>query len=133
MKKNNLALALLYAALRIALLVSLVRAAMEGNARAQLALDMQRYQIKKYIGAYAAAMGGLDAVVFTAGVGENSVTVRAMVCEGLEFMGIALDKDKNNVRSKEAVISADSAKVKVLVVPTDEELVIARDTKRLVG
>ncbi|MDR2528380.1 MAG: acetate kinase [Synergistaceae bacterium] len=108
-------------------------AADRGEARASLALRVLTYGIKKYIGAYAAAMGGLDAVVFTAGVGENSVTVRAMACEGLEFLGIELDAAKNKVRSKETVISTDSARVKVLVVPTDEELVIARDTKRLVG
>ena len=108
-------------------------AAERGEVRASLALRVLTYGIKKYIGAYAAAMGGLDAVVFTAGVGENSVTVRAMACEGLEFLGIELDAAKNKVRSKEAVISTDSARVKVLVVPTDEELVIARDTKRLVG
>lgn len=108
-------------------------AAERGEARSKLALQVLTYGIKKYIGAYAAAMGGLDAVVFTAGVGENSVTIRSMVCEGLEFLGIEIDNTKNNVRSKEAVISTDAAKVKVLVVPTNEELVIARDTKRLVS
>lgn len=108
-------------------------AAERGEARSQLALKVLTYGIKKYIGAYAAAMGGIDAVVFTAGVGENSVTIRAMTCEGLEFLGLELDAAKNNVRSKEAVISTDKSGVKVLVVPTNEELVIARDTKRLVG
>ena len=108
-------------------------AAERGEPRSKLALQALAYGIKKYIGAYAAAMGGLDAVVFTAGVGENSVTIRAAACEGLEFMGIELDNARNAVRSKEAVISTDAAKVKVLVVPTDEELVIARDTKRLIG
>jgi acetate kinase len=108
-------------------------AAERGEPRSKLALQALAYGIKKYIGAYAAAMGGIDAVVFTAGVGENSATIRAAACEGLEFMGIELDSARNAVRSKEAVISTDSAKVKVLVVPTDEELVIARDTRRLVG
>ncbi|MDR1621407.1 MAG: acetate kinase [Synergistaceae bacterium] len=108
-------------------------AAGRGELRSKLALQALAYAIKKYIGAYAAAMGGVDVVVFTAGVGENSATVRAAVCQGLEFMGIELDNARNAVHSQEAVISADSAKVKVLVVPTDEELVIARDTKRLVG
>jgi acetate kinase len=106
-------------------------AAKRGDPRAKLALQVLSYGIKKYIGSYAAAMGGLDAVVFTAGVGENSSVVRAMACEGLEFMGIEIDGAKNDVRGKEAVISSDAAKVKVLVVPTNEELVIARDTKRL--
>jgi acetate kinase len=107
-------------------------AARRGEHRSKLALQVLSYGIKKYIGAYAAAMGGLDAVVVTAGVGENSATIRAMVCEGLEFMGIEIDGAKNDVRGKEAVISTDSSKVKILVVPTDEELVIARDTKRLI-
>jgi acetate kinase len=108
-------------------------AAERGEPRSKLALRALAYGLKKYIGAYAAAMGGVDAVVFTAGVGENSAAIRAAACEGLEFMGIELDSARNAVRSQEAVISTDSAKVKVLVVPTDEELVIARDTKRLVG
>jgi acetate kinase len=107
-------------------------AAERGEPRSKLALQALAYGIKKYIGAYAAAMGGIDAVVFTAGVGENSATIRAAACEDLEFMGIEVDNARNAVRSKEAVISTDSAKVKVLVVPTDEELVIARDTKRLI-
>ncbi|MDR1978437.1 MAG: acetate kinase [Synergistaceae bacterium] len=108
-------------------------AAERGESRSKLALQVLAYGIKKYIGAYAAAMGGIDAVVFTAGVGENSATIRAMACEGLGFMGIELDDSRNAIRSKEGLISTDSAKVKVLVVPTDEELVIARDTKRLIG
>jgi acetate kinase len=106
-------------------------AAARNEPRSRLALEVLAYGIKKYIGAYAAAMGGLDAVVFTAGVGENSSTVRAMSCEGLEFLGIELDNAKNGVRAQEAIISTDASRVKVLVVPTDEELVIARDTKRL--
>ena len=107
-------------------------AAKEGNARAQLALDMYFYRIKKYIGAYAAAMGGVDIIVFTAGVGENQVGMREAVCDGLEFLGVKFDKEKNNVRGEEAVISADDSKVTVCVIPTDEELMIASDTMALV-
>ena len=106
-------------------------AADEGNERAKLALDMFAYQVKKYIGSYAAAMGGIDAVVFTAGVGENDAATRAAVTEGLEFMGIKVDADKNNTRGTVDVSAAD-ATVKTLVIPTNEELMIAIDTKRLV-
>ena len=88
--------------------------------------------IKKYIGAYAAAMGGVDIIVFTAGVGENQVGMREAVCDGLEFLGVKFDKEKNNVRGEEAVISADDSKVTVCVIPTDEELMIASDTMALV-
>lgn len=109
----------------------LCAAAEEGNERAQLALDIFCYHVKKYIGAYAAAMGGVDAIVFTAGVGENTDTVRAASVEGLEFLGIKLDSEANKVRGKEAVISTPDSKVKVLVIPTNEELVIARDTAEL--
>ncbi len=107
-------------------------AAAEGNKKAILALKMYNYRIKKYIGAYAAAMGGVDAIVFTAGVGENQVSMRAESCAGLEFLGIKIDPAKNNVRGKEAEISTDDSRVKVWVVPTDEEIVIARDTMELV-
>ena len=106
-------------------------AAKEGNDRAQLALDMFSYQVKKDIGAYAAAMGGVDAVVFTAGVGENDAATRSAVVEGLDFMGIKINEDKNAVRGT-VDISADDATVKTLVIPTNEELMIAIDTKRLV-
>lgn len=109
----------------------LCAAAEEGNERAQLALDIFCYHVKKYIGAYAAAMGGVDAIVFTAGVGENTDTVRAASVEGLEFLGVKLDSEANKVRGKEAVISTPDSKVKVLVIPTNEELVIARDTAEL--
>ncbi len=110
------------------------KAANEGNERAILALKMYSYRIKKYIGSYAAAMGGVDAVVFTAGVGENQTSTREEACEGLEFLGIKIDKDVNNtIRGKEAVISTPDSKVKVVVVPTDEEIVIARDTKAIVS
>lgn len=108
-------------------------AASTGNERATLALEMLCYGVRKYIGAYAAAMGGIDAVVFTAGIGENSVLVRQMVGEGLEFLGASLDLSKNNIRGKEAIVSTDDSRVKILVVPTNEELVIARDTRTLVN
>lgn len=106
-------------------------AANAGDERAQLALDMYFYRIKKYIGAYAAAMGGVDIIVFTAGVGENQIGMREAVCNGLEFLGVKFDAKKNNVRGEEAVISADDSKVTVTVIPTDEELMIATDTMNL--
>ncbi len=108
-------------------------AADEGNERARMTLDIWAYRVKKYIGAYAAAMGGLDAVIFTAGIGENDKRSRAAVCEGLEFLGVRLDPEKNNVRGVEAEISADDSRVKVWVIPTNEELAIARDTLELVS
>ena len=107
-------------------------AADEGNERAKMTLDIWAYRVKKYIGAYAAAMGGLDAVIFTAGIGENDKRSRASVCEGLEFLGVKLDPEKNNIRGVEAEISAADSKVKVWVIPTNEELAIARDTLELV-
>ena len=106
-------------------------AAEQGNTRAALALDMFSYGVKKYIGAYAAAMGGVDAVIFTAGVGENDAQQRMAIASGLEFMGIKMDADANNVRGKEAIISAIDSKVKVLLIPTNEELMIALDTAAL--
>lgn len=105
----------------------------KGNKRAELAESMLYYGIKKYIGAYAAAMGGIDVLVFTAGIGENSAKAREKVCSGLEFLGVKLDAEKNNIRGKEAVISTDDSKVTVLVIPTNEELVIARDTRDIVS
>lgn len=108
-------------------------AANKGDKRAALALKMYAYRIKKYIGAYAAAMGGVDAVVFTAGVGENQVDMREEACKDLEFLGIKIDKSINDtLHGKEAVISTSDSKVKVVVVPTDEEIVIARDTLAIV-
>lgn len=108
----------------------LEKAAGEGNERAILALDMFNYQCKKFVGAYAAALGGVDCLVFTAGVGENTVSVRAGVCEGLEFLGVKLDGEKNAEKNNGKIreISAADSKVKVLVIPTNEELVIARET-----
>lgn len=108
-------------------------AAAEGNHRAQVSLDIYHYRIKKYIGAYAAAMGGVDVVIFTGGVGENGWETREETCQGLEFMGIDFDKEKNTkLRGKEALISKADSKVKVMVVPTNEELVIAQDTYEIV-
>ena len=106
-------------------------AAAKGNERAQLALNMFCYQVKRYIGAYAAAMGGVDAIVFTAGVGENDIHTRQQVSSGLEFLGVKLDADRNNVRGKATEISAADSKVKVFLIPTNEELAIAQDTLRL--
>ena len=104
-----------------------------GNENCALALDKFAYEVRKYIGSYAAALGGLDCLVFTAGVGENSASMRARICEGLEFLGVKLDPEKNNVRGKEAIISADDSKVTVWVIPTNEELMIAQDTAELVN
>ncbi|MBR0366394.1 MAG: acetate/propionate family kinase, partial [Clostridia bacterium] len=107
-------------------------AAESGNERAKLALDMFAYQVKKFIGAYAAAMGGIDAVVFTAGVGENDNETRKAIVSGLEFLGIKIDDAKNNTRGT-VDITADGATVKTLVIPTDEEMMIAIDTEKLVN
>ena len=105
-----------------------------GNKRAKLATDMYNYKIKKYVGAFAAAMGGVDIIVFTAGVGENQASMRAEVCRDMEFMGVKVDEALNaTIRGKEAVISTPDSKVKVVVIPTDEELMIASDTAALVG
>lgn len=103
----------------------------EGNERAHLALEKFFYEVRKSIGAYAAAMGGVDAIVFTAGVGENGVSNRARIMAGLEYLGAKLDPEKNNTRGVEAEISTDDSKVKVFVIPTNEELMIAKDTARL--
>ena len=105
----------------------------ENNKRAQLGLDMYAYRIKKYIGAYAAALGGIDVLIFAGGIGENGIETREMVCRGLDFMGVALDPDKNKVRGIEKLISTNNSKVKVMVVPTNEEFVIAQDTLRIVS
>ena len=105
----------------------------QGNQRAELALRVFDYSVKKYIGAYAAAMGGVDAVIFTAGVGENGPETRESACAGLEFLGIKIDPEKDKVRGKEMDVSADDAKVRVLVIPTNEELMIAMDTAAIVN
>ena len=103
-------------------------AAAAGEPRAVLAENMYFYRIKKYIGAYAAAMGGVDVIVFTGGVGENQANARSGACEGLEYMGVKVDAEKNKTRGVEAIISTNDSKVKVVVIPTDEELMIASDT-----
>ena len=110
----------------------LEKAAKEGNERAQLALDKFAYEVRKYIGSYAAAMGGVDIITFTAGVGENGPDMRESICEGLGFLGVHVDHEKNQVRGKETDISAADSTVKVYVIPTNEELMIARDTLALV-
>lgn len=109
------------------------QAAAEGNERAQLALDMFHYQVRKEIGAFAAAMGGVDVITFTAGVGENGLEDRAAIAEGLEYLGAKLDPQRNNVRGKDALISTDDSTVKMYVIPTNEEIMIARDTKDIVS
>ncbi|MGQ9846453.1 MAG: acetate/propionate family kinase [Bacteroidales bacterium] len=111
-----------------------LHAAMEqGNQRAELALKMYAYRVKKYIGAYAAVLGGVDLIIFTGGIGENDYVIRRWSCEGLEYMGVHFDKDKNcGVKGKDIVISTDDSKVKVMVVTTNEELVIATDTLNIV-
>ena len=107
-------------------------AAKAGNERAILALDIYHLNVRKYIAAYASVLGGVDAIVFTAGLGENGIDSRKAICQNLEFMGAVLDTDKNKVRGKETIISTDDSKVKIMVVPTNEELMIARDTLELV-
>ena len=111
----------------------LLAAEAKGNARAKLAVDMFCYRLKKYIAAYAGVMGGVDAVLFTGGIGENAPQVRERSLAGLEFMGIALDPVRNAATvGREGDISAEGSRVRVLVIPTNEELIIARDTVRLV-
>jgi len=112
----------------------LEKAAKEGNYRAQLALNVFNYRCKRFIGSYAASMGGVDCIVFTAGIGENTVEVRKEIMSGLEFLGVKIDLDKNNTKNNGCIrdISAADSRVKVLIVPTNEELVIARETKDLV-
>ena len=110
----------------------LEKASRAGNERATLALEMFEYQARKIIGSYAAAMGGVDVIAFTAGIGENTDYIRAHACEGLEFMGVKIDPAKNDGVRSEAVISADDSKVTVAIIPTNEELAIAQETEELV-
>jgi acetate kinase len=105
----------------------------EGNKRAQLALDVYYYKVKKFIGSYAAVMNGVDCIVFTAGLGENSPETREFVCDGLDFLGIKLDKAKNKVRGKAVDLSEEGSRAKVFVIPTNEELMIARDAMEIVN
>jgi len=112
----------------------IIESADEGNSNAKLAFDIYCYRLSKYIGGYSVAMGGLDQIIFTGGIGENSPQVREKTCESLRFLGVELDKDKNNLAiGLETEISTDNSRVKVMVIPTNEELVIARDTLSLIG
>jgi len=105
----------------------------EGNERARLALDMYEYRIKKYIGSYTAALNGIDVLVFTGGVGENQTKSRQKICESLAFMGVEIDNELNAVsRGKEVLLSTPNSKVKVVIIPTDEEFMIAKDTLEIV-
>lgn len=108
-------------------------AAENGNERAQLAIDMQRYQVLKFVGSYVAAMNGVDAIVFTGGIGENDGELREAVCANLSYLGVEIDADKNKIRGKEVEISTENSKVKVYIIPTNEELAIARDTLEIIS
>ncbi len=108
-------------------------AAAEGNHRAQLAIDMQRYQILKFVGSYVAAMNGVDAIAFTGGIGENDADLRAYICENLAYLGIKLDKEQNAKRGDDIRISTEDSAVAVYVIPTNEELAIARDTLKIIS
>ena len=108
-------------------------AAAEGNERAKLALEMYDYRILKYIGAYTAVLGGVDVIVFTAGAGENQISLRENICRHLAFMGVTFDAEANKKRGEEVEISGKDSKVRVVVIPTDEELMIAEDTAAIVG
>ncbi len=108
------------------------KAIAQGDKRAKLALDMYEYRIKKYIGSYVAALNGVDVLIFTGGVGENQVSTREKIVESLSFFGMDIDKEKNKIRGEETVISSDNSKVKVVVIPTNEELMIAMDTMDIV-
>lgn len=111
-----------------------IEAAIEsGNERAQLAVDMFDYHVRKYIGAYAAVLNGVDVLVFTGGIGENDIRARKSICEKLTYLGLEIDEKANNVRGKETIISTPNSKVKVVVIPTDEELMIATDTMKIVS
>jgi acetate kinase len=108
-------------------------AAAAGNHQAEIAIELFNYRVKKYIGAYSAVMGGVDAIVFTAGIGENSIDTRGGILKGLEYLGVELDQEANDCRGKEVFISSADSKVKAMVVPTNEELVIAKDTMELIN
>jgi len=108
-------------------------AAEKGDVHAQLALDLFHYDVAKVVGSYVAAMNGVDAIIFTAGIGENSKDTRASICEYFTYLGCYLDKEANSARGKETVISTPDSKVKLLIIPTNEELVIARDAQEIVS
>ncbi|MEG2658964.1 MAG: acetate kinase, partial [Clostridiales bacterium] len=103
-------------------------AAANGDEHAQISMEVFYYGVQKYIGAYAVAMGGVDAIIFTAGIGENGILARERILEGVECLGVKVDKEANNCRGKEVMISTADSKVKAYIVPTNEELAIARDT-----
>ena len=105
----------------------------EGNERAQIALDSFKYAIASYIAKYAVAMNGIDSIIFTGGIGENQINIRKGICEQLKFMGVEIDVDANNIRSEEKLVSKPDSKVKIYVIPTNEELMIAKETQRLGG
>ena len=107
-------------------------AAEEGNEKAKAALETWSYRVAKYVGAYAAAMNGVDVIAFTAGVGENNFAAREMVCEYFGYLGVTIDKEANKIRGEEVIISTPDSRTTVMIVPTDEELAIARETVRLV-
>jgi acetate kinase len=109
------------------------KAEAEGNHRAKIANEAFVYRVAKYIGAYTAAMNGVDAITFTAGVGENDPVIRAQICEYLGYLGIKIDEEKNKIRGKEALISSEDSKVKVYVIPTNEELAIAQQSLELIS
>ena len=106
-------------------------AAAAGNKRAQLALDMFHHKVRRSIGGLIASMGGVDAIVFTAGIGENGIGNRDDICNGLEYLGTRLDHEKNNMHGEEREVSVEGSRVKIFVIPTNEEIMIARDTKRI--
>lgn len=108
-------------------------AAEAGNKRAQLAIEMQRYEILKFVGSYIAAMNGVDAIAFTGGIGENDPELRKSVCDNLSFVGVEIDDAQNKLRGKEVKISTDNSRVNVYVIPTNEELAIARDTLAIIS
>ena len=110
----------------------LVQASADGNEAAQVALDAYAYRVGKYIGAYAAAMQGVDVIAFTAGAGENNAEVRAMIAEYIAFLGTNIDPERNKIRGEEVILSDEGAKVVTMVVPTNEELAIARETANLI-
>ena len=111
----------------------LEQAAEKGDYGAKLAIEVFAYKVKKFIGSYSAVMNGVDVIVFTAGLGENSISMRERICSGLDYLGLELDPEANNVRGKEAIISKPGCKVKAVVIPTNEELMIARETVKIVG
>ena len=108
------------------------QAANDGDEKAQIAMDNFKYSVASFIAKYAVAMNGIDSIIFTGGVGENQINIRKGICEQLKFMGVELDNEKNQIRSEEKLISKDTSKVKVYVIPTNEELMIAKETQKLI-